>query len=89
MPPYMRVINLGDRPRDPRQVRSPSIATVAYDAVNAAAVSPDGKSIYVTGMSTLADGKVDYVTIAYDVTDGRQNWLTHYDGPGGEVDDAR
>ncbi|MCP2353530.1 subtilisin family serine protease [Nonomuraea thailandensis] len=52
--------------------------------------SPDGKSLYVTGMtSTGGGGEADYFTAAYDVDSGERTWLAHYGGPGGGVDDAR
>src|SRR5260370_161456 len=42
------------------------------------AVSPDGKTVYVTGYSGLRTGSsfnADYVTIAYNATTGAQRWL--------------
>ncbi|MEV1167979.1 S8 family serine peptidase [Nonomuraea sp. NPDC049784] len=61
----------------------------AFDSGNALTVSPDGKSVYVTGMSTLGpDGKDDYYTIAYDAGTGERTWLTHFAGPGGGTDSA-
>ncbi|MEW1846911.1 S8 family serine peptidase [Nonomuraea angiospora] len=60
------------------------------DFANAVAVSPDGKSVYATGMSTLAEGgKDDYFVVAYNADNGERTWLRHYDGPGGGTDDAR
>ncbi|MEV4112405.1 S8 family serine peptidase [Nonomuraea sp. NPDC049695] len=60
------------------------------DWSNAVTVSPDGKSVYITGMTTLGEaGKEDYFTIAYDAANGERTWLQHFDGPGGGTDDAR
>ncbi|MEV4172043.1 S8 family serine peptidase [Nonomuraea sp. NPDC049709] len=57
---------------------------------NALALSPDGKTAYVTGMTTRAEaGDESYFTVAYDTADGKQKWLAHYDGPGSGTDDAR
>ncbi|MFC4588716.1 S8 family serine peptidase [Sphaerisporangium corydalis] len=60
------------------------------DFANAVAVSPDGKTVYLTGMSTLAEGgKDDFVTVAYDAGTGTPTWTKYFDGPGGGTDDAR
>lgn len=60
------------------------------DFANALAVGPDGKTVYITGMSTLAEGgKDDFVTIAYDADSGAPKWTSYYGGPGGGTDDAR
>ncbi|MFG3533202.1 S8 family serine peptidase [Streptomyces sp. NPDC047917] len=53
-------------------------------------VSPDGKHVYMTGMTTLAEGGVDdYFTAAYDTATGKQTWAKTYDGPGHKTDDSR
>ncbi len=53
-------------------------------------VSPDGKHVYMTGMTTLAEGGVDdYFTVAYDAKSGKQTWAKTYDGPGHKTDDSR
>lgn len=53
-------------------------------------VSPDGRRVYMTGMTTLAEGGVDdYFTAAYDAATGRQVWAKTYDGPGHKTDDSR
>ncbi|SDI54645.1 S8 family serine peptidase [Nonomuraea jiangxiensis] len=60
------------------------------DNGNGLALSPDGKNVYVTGMTSLGEGgKEDYFTVSYRAEDGTQAWLAHYDGPGGSTDDAR
>ncbi|TMR96397.1 S8 family serine peptidase [Nonomuraea basaltis] len=60
------------------------------DWANALTISPDGKSVYMTGMTTLVEGvKDDYFTAAYNADSGERVWLAHYDGPGAGTDDAR
>ncbi|MFI6790772.1 S8 family serine peptidase [Nonomuraea sp. NPDC050383] len=60
------------------------------DFANALTVSPDGKTVYLTGMSTMGEaGKEDYVTVAYDADNGTPRWTSYFDGPGGGTDDAR
>ncbi|GAA3530597.1 hypothetical protein GCM10022419_007010 [Nonomuraea rosea] len=61
----------------------------ASDHANGVAVSADGKSLYATGMTTVAGGEADYFTVAYDADNGQQKWLKLYAGPGGGTDDAR
>jgi WD40 repeat protein len=54
------------------------------DQANAVAVSPDGKTVFVTGESDTAPtgSAFDYATVAYDATSGHQFWATPYAGPG-------
>ncbi|MFI6821931.1 S8 family serine peptidase [Micromonospora sp. NPDC050187] len=59
------------------------------DTGNAISVSPDGKSVYVTGYTTLPGNELDYLTIAYHADSGERRWLTTYDSPGPFADDAR
>ncbi|PZG14031.1 S8 family serine peptidase [Nonomuraea aridisoli] len=60
------------------------------DEAKGAAVAPDGRTVYVTGMTTFGEGdKNDYFTVAYDTATGKQSWLVQYDGPGSSTDDAR
>lgn len=58
------------------------------DQANAVAVSPDGKTVFVTGESTGASSGYDYATIAYNAATGTQLWVKRYDGPGKNTDDA-
>ncbi len=51
------------------------------------AVSPDGKTVYVTGASVATGHGQDYVTIAYNALTGATVWTSRYDGPG-HGDDA-
>jgi hypothetical protein len=44
------------------------------DAGKTIAVSPNGKTVVVGGITSTADGSLDYVTIAYDVGKGRELW---------------
>ena len=50
----------------------------AYYGAAAAAVSPEGTAVYVTGG---AHGS--YATVAYRAGTGRQRWASRYSGPGG------
>jgi hypothetical protein len=52
------------------------------DAGQALAVSPDGKTVYVTGSGQVSGPKPDYVTIAYDAATGERKWIRDYNGPG-------
>jgi hypothetical protein len=61
-------------------------------------VSPDGRSVYVTGRSVGIAGlgaawefpevSYDYATIAYDAETGWTRWVARYNGPGDLVDVA-
>lgn len=59
------------------------------DWSNALTISPDGKTVYITGATTLDGGELDYVTIAYNADNGQRTWTKQYDGPGQDTDDAR
>jgi DNA-binding beta-propeller fold protein YncE len=48
------------------------------DSANSIAVSPDGRTAFVTGR---ASGYKDYTTIAYDTQTGARRWLRRYFGP--------
>ena len=49
---------------------------------HALAVSPNGKSVFVTGSSIGAHDSYDYATVAYNAVTGAQRWAERYDGPG-------
>jgi hypothetical protein len=64
-------------------------------------VAPDGSSVYVTGYRSGVPGGVplaclsgdlavgdDYITVAYDAVTGRRRWMSNYDGPDHDCDQA-
>jgi hypothetical protein len=53
------------------------------DEASSVAVSPDGETVVVTGLSTGASGRKDYATIAYGAATGARLWVRRYGGPGG------
>jgi hypothetical protein len=48
------------------------------DVAKAVAVSPDGKTVYVTGEA--GPNGTDYATIGYNAAGGTQQWVSHYNG---------
>jgi WD40 repeat protein len=59
----------------------------SYDTAFSIAVSPSGKSVFVTGGSGGIVTDTDYLTVAYSAVTGARRWVRWYDGPG-NVDDA-
>lgn len=62
----------------------------SYDEARAVAVSPDGKTVFMTGGSNrtgTATGR-DFVTIAYNAATGARRWLSRYNGPVNQGDTA-
>lgn len=59
----------------------------SIDIPYAVAVSPDGKTVIVTGGNGGITTDTDYVTIAYSASTGARVWLKRYSGPVG-LDDA-
>src|SRR5262245_31464716 len=57
------------------------------DAAIAIAVSPDGTKLFVTGSSGCL-GLEDYATIAYDTASGLELWVSRYNAPAGDPDEA-
>lgn len=51
-------------------------------------VSPDGREVYVTGVTTTATRDLDYVTLAYDAATGAERWSQTYTGPKAGGQDA-
>jgi DNA-binding beta-propeller fold protein YncE len=58
------------------------------DTPNSVTVSPDGKTVYVTGASQGASSGYDYATTAYGATNGARIWVKRYNGPGNANDTA-
>jgi outer membrane protein assembly factor BamB len=52
-----------------------------YSAASSVAVSPDGKTVFVTGLSGLNTVNLDYATVAYNAATGAQLWVKRYNGP--------
>ena len=59
-----------------------------YDRPGAIAVSPDGRTVFVSGTTHLPGGSSVMLTMAHDAADGRELWRTVHDGPG-ELDNGR
>ncbi|SNT49158.1 PQQ-like domain-containing protein [Asanoa hainanensis] len=59
-------------------------ATHGYDMPSAMAVTADGRSLVVTGASSVQS--VDLTTVAYDTRTGAVRWTDSYDGPGHATD---
>lgn len=60
----------------------------SVDVAKSLAVSPDGRTVYVTGYSG-GPGRYDYVTIAYNAATGAQRWVSRYNGRAGGNDQGR
>jgi WD40 repeat protein len=58
------------------------------DIGRALGVSPDGATVFVTGVTGGIDHGGDYGTVAYDASTGATRWLARYEGPGHSIDDA-
>jgi DNA-binding beta-propeller fold protein YncE len=58
------------------------------DVAHALAVSPDGRTVYVTGTSTGATSGYDYATVAYGAGTGAQRWVSRYNGRANRTDQA-
>lgn len=59
-----------------------------YDRPGAVAVSPDDRTVFVTGTTHLPGGGSVMLTMAHDAADGSELWRTVHDGPG-ELDNGR
>jgi DNA-binding beta-propeller fold protein YncE len=53
----------------------------SIDEASSVAVSPDGKTVFVTGSSDASAGGVDYATVAYSAATGAQLWVKQHTGP--------
>jgi DNA-binding beta-propeller fold protein YncE len=59
------------------------------DEASSVAVSPDGKTVFVTGSSYAGSATdYDYATVAYNAATGAQLWVKRYTGPGSGDDQA-
>jgi WD40 repeat protein len=65
-----------------RWVRRYNGATEGDRGANSVAVSPNGKTVFVTGSSyTGSASDYDYATVAYNAATGAQLWARRYSGP--------
>ena len=67
-----------------RWVKSYNGTGKSTDIAYSVAVSPDGKTVFVTGASTGTSSPLptsDYATIAYNAATGAQKWVKRYNGP--------
>ena len=58
------------------------------DTAASVAVSPTGKTVFVTGRSSTATNGEDYATVAYSAATGAQRWVKRYNGPANRADAA-
>jgi WD40 repeat protein len=58
------------------------------DAAHALGVSPDGAKLFVTGESPGSGTNYDYATVTYDAATGARLWVTRYNGPATDADEA-
>jgi hypothetical protein len=58
--------------------------TAEIDVLRRTSVSPDGDTVFVTGLSRGAGRGGDYVTLAIDAASGERVWETWYDRSGGD-----
>ena len=58
------------------------------DSASALGVSPDGKTLYVTGHSEGVGSGQDYATVAYRTATGVRRWVARYNGPANGDDSA-
>ena len=68
-----------------RRYNGPANST---DAAASVAVSPTGRTVFVTGTSAGATTDSDYATVAYDAATGTRLWAERYNGPGNSTDFA-
>jgi len=52
------------------------------------AISPDGKTVFVTGATNMQSTDANFATIAYQAATGAVRWVARYDGPGRYSDDS-
>jgi WD40 repeat protein len=56
------------------------------DVASKVAVSPDGRTVFVTGTSEGGTSGRDYATVAYRASTGARLWVRRYNGPGDGID---
>jgi hypothetical protein len=59
-----------------------------YDEATDIRVSDDDAYVYVTGYSFNGPTNNDFATLKYDATDGTREWITIFDGPSSNSDQA-
>ena len=61
-----------------------------YDAAASVAISPSGRTVFVTGTSARGTGTsiLDFATVAYRAATGARLWVSRYNGPSNGLDDA-
>jgi WD40 repeat protein len=67
-----------------RRYKGPGNLSIAH----AVAVSPGGRTVFVTGESLGATSGRDYATIAYNAATGAQRWVRRYNAPANRGDVA-
>jgi len=58
------------------------------DWANAMAVSPDGASVFVTGLGSVVSG-FNYATLGYNAATGAREWTRTFNGTGNRYDEAK
>jgi hypothetical protein len=58
------------------------------DTAASLAVSPSGRTVFVTGTSTGFSSGGDYATVAYNAATGKKRWVRRYNGPANSYDSA-
>lgn len=53
----------------------------SFDQPAAEVISPDGRTVYVTGQSNGKGSGFDFATVAYSTATGAQQWVMRYDDP--------
>ncbi len=59
-----------------------------FDGASSVAVSPSGRTVYVTGESRGRTSGADYATIAYNAATGARLWVSRYNAPANRADRA-
>ena len=60
-----------------------------YDEAFDIALDPSSTFLYATGYSYFTSSNNDYTTIKYDVTSGSRVWVTQFNGPANNSDQAK